>query len=167
MMLNQKVWSTIDGIPTKDILKDFKTALSSIDGSDREVNIGTDSQQAGPFTEYVTVLVVTMKGKGARAWCTKERVPRIKDLRERLLKEVWTSVMLGLELNTFVPKTVGLAIHIDANPDIRFKSSKYVHELASMVASQGFAVKIKPDAWAASFTADHVVKGEVGKMRRH
>jgi predicted RNase H-related nuclease YkuK (DUF458 family) len=82
------------------------------------------------------------------------------------MKEVWTSVVLGMELNAHIPQTAGLTIHIDANPDVRFKSSQYVKELASMVVSQGFEAKVKPEAWAASFTADHVVKGEVGSSRR-
>jgi predicted RNase H-related nuclease YkuK (DUF458 family) len=162
MMLDKKDWKTIDGVRVSSILEDFKTALV---GEDREVHIGTDSQQNGKFTQYVTVLVVVMKGKGARAWCTKERVPRIRSLRERLMKEVWTSVMLGMELNAHIPETAGLTIHIDANPDVRFKSSEYVKELAAMVVSQGFEAKVKPEAWAASFTADHVVKGDVGSSR--
>jgi hypothetical protein len=44
-------------------------------------------------------------------------------------------------------------------------SSKYVQELVGLVVGQGFAVRIKPDAWCAAHAADHVVR-TLGKMPR-
>jgi predicted RNase H-related nuclease YkuK (DUF458 family) len=54
-----------------------------------------------------------------------------------------------------------LQVHVDANPNTKFKSSAYVKEMVSMVVSQGFEVKLKPEAWAAMHVADHVVKHRV------
>jgi hypothetical protein len=115
----------------------------------------------GKFTEFVTVLVVLEEGHGGRAFYVNERVPRIRSLRERLMKEVWMSIQTGLELNSYIPAKSGLTIHVDANPDTRFKSSAYVQELVGMVVGQGFNAVMKPDAWAASHCADHVVKAKV------
>lgn len=154
----ERVWKTIEGqeIVVADVLRDL---LSFPQG--KSVHIGTDSQQAGRHTEFVTVLVVLTEGKGGRAFYCRERVTRIKSLRERLLKEVWSSVDTGLALNGMIPDGLELTVHIDANPDLRFKSSNYIKELTSLVVSQGFKMLLKPDSWAASHTADHVVKHKV------
>jgi predicted RNase H-related nuclease YkuK (DUF458 family) len=127
----------------------------------KTVYIGTDSQQDGQKTQFVTVIVIHTPGKGGRAFYTKETVPRIKSLRERLLKEVWMSVELALEISPMLTETSDLQVHVDANPNTSFKSSQYVKELAAMVVSQGFQVMLKPEAWAAMHVADHVVKYKV------
>lgn len=154
----ESTWKTIENVKIPDILETIKGCLH--DG-DREIHVGADSQQTGKFTEYVVVIVLLQKGKGGRAFYARERVPRIKSLRERLMKEVWMSVNVGLELNAHIPETIGLTIHVDANPNLKFKSSQYVKELASMVVGQGFKTLLKPESWAASHLADHVVKNKV------
>jgi len=157
----EKMWKTLEGVHVVDMKSTFKEIVS---GGKREIHIGTDSQQKGRFTEYVTVIVLLEEGKGGRAFYTSEKVPRIKSLRERLMKEVWMSVNVGLELNEDIPAEHALTIHVDANPDVRFKSSSYVKELTAMVVSQGFDAVLKPNSWCASHAADHVVKGKVKGM---
>lgn len=154
----EKQWKTIEGEKIEDILVTFSTLVSK---PGREVHIGTDSQQSGKYTQYVTVLVVLTPGKGGRAFYLTERVFRIKSLRERLLKEVWMSTALGMEIHPHMPETNDLTIHVDANTNPIFKSSDYVKELTSMVVSQGFKVLLKPDSWCSSHVADHTVKVRV------
>jgi hypothetical protein len=62
----------------------------------------------------------------------------------------------------------GLTVHIDANPVVAHKSSAYVQELVGLVVGQGFKALIKPESWAASHAADHVVRtyGEVSGRGR-
>lgn len=154
----EKTWKTIEGVSVPNVLDAIRDTLSR---GDREIHIGSDSQQAGKFTEYVTVIVLLEKGKGGRAFYVRERVPRVKSLRERLLREVWMSVNVGLELNAHMAETAGLTVHVDANPNLKFRSSDHVRELTAMVVSQGFKTLLKPDSWAASHLADHVVKHKV------
>lgn len=154
----EKTWKTMEGAPIVDLVGTLRQILAE---GDREVHIGSDSQQAGKFTELVTVIVVLHKGKGGRAFYIREKLTRIKSLRERLMREVWMSVNVGLELNSHVPETVGLTVHIDANPNLKFKSSSHVKELTAMVVSQGFRTLLKPDSWCASHAADHVVKHKI------
>lgn len=154
-------WKTIEGKVVDDIIGTVKSLLA--DG-EKIVHVGTDSQQARKETAFVSVLVVLTPGKGGRAFYKEEFTPRIKSLRERLLKEVWLSVNLGLELNAMIPETVGLTVHVDANPNVKFRSSDYVKELTAMVVSQGFKTLLKPDSWAASHAADHIVKRKVLRM---
>lgn len=154
-------WKTIEGKPVDDVVG---TVRSLIAEGGVEIHIGTDSQQARKQTAFVTILVVLNKGKGGRAFYVEEFTPRVRSLRERLLREVWLSVNLGLELNAMVPETAGLTVHVDANPNLKFKSSDYVKELTALVVSQGFKTLLKPDSWAASHAADHVVKHKVLRM---
>lgn len=154
----EKQWKTMEGIKIDSIIDTMKSIFSE---GDREIHVGSDSQQIGKWTEMVTVIVMLNKGKGGRAFYIRERLVRIKSLRERLMREVWMSVNVGLELNAHIPETVGLTVHVDANPNLKFRSSDYVKELASMVVSQGFKTLLKPNAWCASHAADHVVKNKV------
>jgi len=154
----EKQWKTMEGAKIDNVVETMKKILS--EGA-REIHVGSDSQQVGKWTEMVTVIVMLNKGNGGRAFYIRERLPRIKSLRERLMREVWMSVNVGLELNAHIPETVGLTVHVDANPNLKFRSSDYVKELASMVVSQGFKTLLKPNAWCASHAADHVVKNKV------
>ena len=154
----EKTWKTMENKKIGDLVSLIKKELAE---GNREIHVGSDSQQNGLFTEMVTVVVVLNKGKGGRAFYVREKMTRIKSLRERLMKEVWMSVNVGLELNAHVPETVGLTIHVDANPNLKFKSSSYVKELTAMVVSQGFKTLLKPESWCASHAADHVVKNKI------
>lgn len=152
-----RTWMTIDGKKIPDIA----VALRDVFQGAKIVHLGTDSQQDGKVTQFVTVIVVHDPGKGGRAFYSTETVPRIKSLRERLLKEVWLSVALALDVHSMISAESELLVHVDANPDTKFKSSAYVKELAAMVVSQGFRAVLKPEAWAAMHVADHVVKNVV------
>ena len=155
-MLDRK-WKTVEGAPVEDIRATLREAFRGV----RTVYIGSDSQQDALKTQLVTVVVVHDPGHGGRAFYTKETVPRIQSLRQRLLKEVWMSVAVALEVDPMLSDESELQVHVDANPNTKFRSSAYVKELTSMVVSQGFEAVLKPEAWAASHTADHVVKNKV------
>jgi Ribonuclease H-like len=49
---------------------------------------------------------------------------------------------------------------------VKHKSSAYVQELVGLVVGQGFKALIKPEAWAATHAADHVVRTH-GKLPRN
>ena len=151
------MWKTLGEIKIPDILQ--FVAAASKDG--QAVHIGTDSLQSGRVTQFVTVIVILTPRKGGRVAYRREVVPRINSLRERLLKEVWKSVDLGLQFTSIV--TGDLTVHIDANPVVAHKSSAYVQELVGLVVGQGFKALIKPESWAASHAADHVVRAQ-GKV---
>jgi predicted RNase H-related nuclease YkuK (DUF458 family) len=153
-------WRTLSEVRIPDIVRFVQDAAAA----GQAVHVGTDSLQAGRFTQFVTVVAVLTPGKGGRAAYSREVVPRIQSLRERLLKEVWRSVELGMQLTAIVPGD--LSIHIDANPVIKHRSSAYVQELVGLVVGQGFKALIKPEAWAASHAADHVVRTQ-GKVPRN
>lgn len=152
-------WKTLGGEVIPDIVEWVKEASKN----GQMVHLGTDSLQTGKYTQFVTVIAILTPMKGGRVAYCREVVPRIASLRERLLKETWKSVDLGLQLSPVVPGE--LTVHIDANPVVKHKSSQYVQELVGLVVGQGFKAEIKPRAWAASCAADHIVrtKGKVPK----
>lgn len=163
----EKRWKTLGGEAVEDIAGLLRSELAL---GGKEVHVGTDSQQAKKVTEYVTVLVLVTPSKGGRVLYCRERVPRIRSLRERLHKEAWLSTELAMEL-TQTPDVGGgeaiigdkndLTIHIDANPSPRHKSSEHVQELAGLCVGQGFRCLLKPDSWASTHVADHAVKRNV------
>jgi predicted RNase H-related nuclease YkuK (DUF458 family) len=145
-------WKTLTGRAIGDVMEFVREAAS--DG--QVVHLGTDSMQLARHTRFVTVVAILTPGRGGRAIWTRESRPRIASLRERLLREVWLSVELGLKLEPVVPGP--LHVHIDANPIAQHKSSAYVQELVGLVVSQGFRAVIKPESWAASRAADRLVR---------
>jgi predicted RNase H-related nuclease YkuK (DUF458 family) len=147
-------WKTLSGEPIKDI-EEFVRANAK---HGQIVHVGTDSLQTGRYTQFVTVIVILNPkrdgiGSGGRVFYTRSIVPRIPQLRERLLKEVWMSVELAMKI-----PNEDLTVHIDANPDTKHMSSKYLQELVGLVVGCGFKAVWKPDSWAATHAADHVVR---------
>ncbi len=153
------MWKTLKDDKIGDIVAWVKDAANA----GQAVHIGTDSMQAGKYTQFVTVVAILTPQKGGRAAYRRQVVPRIDSLRKRLLDEVWRSVSLGLDLTGVTPGE--LTVHIDANSNVIHKSSQYVQELVGAVVSQGFKAAIKPDAWCASHAADHIVRFN-GKLPR-
>lgn len=165
----EKAWKTLAGESV-----DLRSALESElrECPESSVILACDSQQVGQVTEYVTVVVVHRPTKGGRVFFCRERVARIRELRERLWNEVWRSVTLAMELES--TPDIGSAapirvteVHIDANVDPQHKSSKYVEELVGLVMGQGFRAVVKPEAFAASHAADHAVKHKDERRKPH
>lgn len=162
-------WKTLAG-ETVELRPALEAEIHAV--PDAQIIIACDSQQVGISTEYVTVVVVHRPRKGGRVFFCRERIPRIRELRERLWNEAWRSVTLAMELEAtpdigevFPIKVT--EIHIDANVDPKHKSSKYVEELVGLVMGQGFTAVVKPEAFAASHAADHAVKHKEERRKPH
>lgn len=166
----EKKWKTLAGQEV-----DLRSAIEAElrEYPDAEVTIASDSQQRGRDTEYVTVVTLIRPGKGGRVIFNREKIPRVRELRERLWKETWRSVELAMELTAtpdigdFATRIDVSAVHIDANVDPKHQSSRYVEELVGLVVGQGFKAVVKPEAWAASHAADHAVKHKDERTKPH
>lgn len=153
-MLN-KIWRKMSGEKIENFSCEVDKAISN---GQKVLHIGCDSQQHERITEFVTVVVLLHPGKGGRVLYTKDKVPRINSLRERLLTEVSKSIELAFVLNTIISEDTELCVHVDVNPNLKFKSSKYLQELVGYVMGQGFTCLTKPESWAAMSVADHICK---------
>jgi predicted RNase H-related nuclease YkuK (DUF458 family) len=145
-------WKTLKGEVIADVLAFVRDNAQE----GQSVHVGTDSLQLARVTRFVTVVAILNPGRGGRAAYTRETCPRITSLRQRLMREVWLSVDLGLKLHPVVPGD--LTVHIDANPVVTHRSSAYVQELVGLVVSQGFRAQVKPGSWAATHAADRLVR---------
>lgn len=152
-------WRTL----SEQVVPDIVEFVAQAAKNGEIVHVGTDSLQTGRYTQFVTVVAVLNPPKGGRAAYVREVVPRITSLRERLWSEVWRSTEVAMKLSPQVDSE--LTVHIDANSQERYASSRWVQELVGLAVGQGFRAVIKPDSWCASHASDHIVRHH-GKMPR-
>lgn len=124
------------------------------------VHIGTDAQANGKQkADYVTVVCIHTIGKGGRIFYWKDKKVATHSLWEKLYGETERSLRIAVLLSKEISNKK-ILVHVDANPDKRYKSSNYVKQLAGMVMGYGFKHVLKPDAFVASHAADHIVKNK-------
>lgn len=155
----EREWMTLH----RERVPNLISALSDLIASgERVLHIGTDAQKVDHRVDFVTCVVVLTPGKGGRVFYTRLRKSRteVKSLRQKLFREAWLSVQTAMEIEPHVPDRTPIVVHLDVNPDKRWASSRHINEVVGLVMGQGFEVLYKPDAWAASHTADHVVKNK-------
>lgn len=146
-------WRSLSGKPVSDLV----AAVQELLRQDREViHVGSDSQNNGQATHYVTVVAVVDPGAGGRVFYTRKSVPRARSLAQKLFHEAELSIETALVLSRSFAHDI--IVHVDANEDLRHLSSQYVRSLAGMVLGHGFQVRVKPDSWCATHVADSLVK---------
>ena len=149
------MWRSLSGKPITDLV----AAVEELVRGDREViHVGSDSQNYGQSTHYVTVVAVVDPGAGGRVLYRKSSVPRAHSLAHKLFREAELSLEAALTLSHAFAHDI--VVHVDANEDLRHLSSQYVRSLAGMVLGHGFQVRVKPHSWAATHVADSLVKGK-------
>ena len=122
------------------------------------VYIGCDSKQASKKTNFALVVVIHIdSAHGGKMFIHSISVPRIKSIRQRLLKEVEIVVAGALEIVDSIGKR-NFEVHLDINPDPKHKSNEVFKEATGWVTGQGLKVQVKPAAFAASYAADHLVR---------
>jgi predicted RNase H-related nuclease YkuK (DUF458 family) len=143
----------------------FEEAKRAISDSSptSSVYIGADSirykKKDQWWAKYSTVIVLHIDSKhGCKLFHRSVDMPDYGSLKQRLL----TEVMYAIEAASEVIEEVGnrhLEIHIDVNPSPRHKSSIAVKEALGYVkGSLGLDAVIKPESWAATHAADHLVR---------
>ena len=120
--------------------------------------IGTDSKNA-KVTRFSTVLASYTPGCGGVLIKQLNNERKIESLGERLMKEAWYSVQLAMEVAELVPlEAAAIEVHLDVSGNAVNKSASFSSAMIGFVSSQGFACRIKPDAWCATCLADKVIK---------
>ena len=149
------MWRSLSGKPIRDLVLGVQSLLHR---DEHRVHVGTDSQHCGYHTNYVTVVAIVQPGFGGRILYRRVRTPRAQSLAQKLFKEAELSLHTATALAHSVAHDI--VVHVDANEDLRHRSSRYVRALAGMVVGHGFQVRVKPDAWCATNVADYLVKGK-------
>ncbi|MBU4351316.1 ribonuclease H-like YkuK family protein [Candidatus Parcubacteria bacterium] len=129
-----------------------------------DVIVGCDSASSD-FPEFPLVVVALKTGFGGRFFLKKVSYQNKKfyHWKTRILEEVYLSCELALNLREALEeKIIGLEtipnyqfryIHADVGENGQTK--EMVKEVAGIIRGNGFELKIKPEAFAASNVADH------------
>jgi uncharacterized protein len=136
-----------------------------------KIYIGCDSvrktdQQGNPIARFATVLVVHMNGNaGCRVWSHISIEPDFDKKRNRpstrLMKEVYKVCDLYLQIAPLLDQ-FDIEVHLDINPDPKHGSNIVEKSAVGYVNGMtGVQPKLKPDAWCASFGADHFANGRM------
>jgi predicted RNase H-related nuclease YkuK (DUF458 family) len=127
------------------------------------VYIGADSirfkKKGDWYAKYSTVIILHMDSKhGGKIFSRNVELRDFGNLRQRLITEAGYAI----EAATAILDVIGdrkLEIHLDLNPNPRYKSNIVVKEALGYVkGSTGIDAKVKPESFAATHAADHVVR---------
>lgn len=149
------VWKVLSTGSEIDLVSYVKGYIK--DKPKTQIFIGTDSQTKGPNTWYAIVIVLYTEGKGGHVVYTRIKHPRIKDIFNKLFKEVHYSIEVAELLRDSGIANV-LTIDLDFNLDKKYKSNALLTSSLGWCAGLGFETRCKPYASAASYAADMIVK---------
>ena len=111
------------------------------------------------YAKYSTVIVLHIdSNKGCKLFHKSVDMDDYGNLKQRLLNEAGFAIEAATEIIDIVGKR-HLEIHLDINSDNKYKSNIAVKEALGYVkGSTGLDAKIKPEAFAATHCADHLVR---------
>lgn len=130
------------------------------------VYIGCDSKRFKKnglwYARYMTVIIVHRdSSKGCQLFYDAQVMQdwgQDKSPKQRLLNEVMFAVNAATEILDVLGNR-HMELHIDINPNPRYKSNVAVKEALGYVKGNlGIDAKIKPHAFAAMHAADHLVR---------
>jgi len=142
-------------------MADVKQAVLE-SSTESTIYVGCDSKRhtkgRGKFTaSYATVVVIHWDGcHGGALFGNIVKEPDFGNMRMRLMNEVYKVVELAGELEDIIAGR-HIECHLDLNPDPKHESNTVIGEALGYVRAMGFVGKIKPEGWAASSAADHLV----------
>jgi len=157
------------------MLNEFKTAYGQPLSCERLINsiksfisenphcyyklfVGTDSENREQGVEFISVIVIHRVGQGAKYFWRRTFNKNFLDLYSRLWQEALISLEISqklLELLIDQKLNFNFEVHLDLGTN--GKSKSVISEIINLIRSYGFTVKIKPEAYAASKIADHLL----------
>jgi len=144
---------------------DLAKAIIASSSPESSVYIGCDSKVFKDnnrwFAKYTTVIVVHMNSKhGARVFHYSEVQPDFRNIRVRMVTEAQHAIDV-FDAIADVLDGRHCEIHLDINASPKHKSNEAAAEAVGYVLGvTGIHPKIKPEAFAASYAADHCVRGK-------
>ncbi len=122
-----------------------------------KILVGTDSENQRDKIEFISVIVVHRVGYGARYFWKKQYLPYL-DFHSRLWQEAIFSLEISKELlKKLLDKTVDFYFEVHLDIGDNGKSKSVISELINLIRGHGFQVKVKPESYAASKIADHLL----------
>jgi predicted RNase H-related nuclease YkuK (DUF458 family) len=143
-------------------IKDARQAI--IDSSPTSaVYLGCDSIRSKKngvwYAKYSTVVIIHKDGcHGGTIFHDSVEMRDYGNIRQRMLNEVAFAVQHATDIIDVIGER-HFEIHLDINPDPKYKSNAALKEAMGWVRGQfGDVVKCKPDGFAATHAADHMVR---------
>jgi len=147
-------------------IEEIKEFLTTVE-DDSKIYLGCDSVKYKKgntwYARYTTVVVIHLSGRhGCRVFgysdTERDYDPNKAKPRMRLMNESYKVVGLYMELAEEL-ENFECEIHLDINPNKKHNSSIVINEATGYVMGMtGMKAKAKPDAFAASYCADWMVK---------
>ena len=145
-----------------DDVRDFIQNSSELSciyiGADSERYRGKDNQW---YADYTVAIVIHIDGSRGCKVFGQVSTERDYDKRHdrpayRLMNEVYKASSMYLELFEAIGDR-HVEVHLDINPDELHGSSCVIQQATGYIRGMcGFAPKVKPDAFAASYAADRL-----------
>ena len=121
-----------------------------------QIHIGSDSQNVGKKTKYVTAIAYRFGSRGVHYIISKKDEIIIDDIWKRLWKEAEMSIEVAEWLSNQI--NVKIEIDMDYNNDEKFISNKLISAAKGWANSLGYKVNVKPNSQIATRAADHHCK---------
>jgi predicted RNase H-related nuclease YkuK (DUF458 family) len=163
----KRLFKKLDGGEIQNLASYIKQYL--FDHPKTKLYIGTDSQVVNSKIVYGIAIVMHNfdlmgSGKGGHLIFNVEKIDRPKGtqldlLTSKLLGEVERSIEIAeyLKYECFEGKIDQIAeIHLDFNPDKKWKSNVILSTAMGWVESLGYKAVSKPCAWVASTAGDRI-----------
>ena len=110
--------------------------------------IGCDSSVTKGEATYIVALILYRRDF-CKVYKEMHKLPDYGNIKARMLQEASFAINTALELG------VPAEIHLDINPNPKFKSNAALKEALAYVKGMGLQAKVKPEAFAASCAADY------------
>lgn len=130
--------------------------------SNHLVIIGSDSHYRKNYTVFATAITIVNKSNimHSKYYYNKSIITnknRFGDLFYRVYREMQESLMIANKIKEAIPN-LNIEIHLDVSSVSKNKTYKFSNGIKEIVISQGYPVKIKPNAWGATSVADKHTK---------
>lgn len=146
-------------------IKESSSSSSIYVGCDSQVFSRKDKKTGRAWKEakYSTSVWLHKDSKHGASiiFSEKQVIDDYGNIKQRLMNEVFMVTEVALALIDHVGER-NFEVHVDINADEKHASSVAVKEAIGYVTGQmGFAPKVKPHAFAASHSSDHIVKNKM------
>jgi len=158
-----------------DVVQYIKDYLAHEPGT-FDIAIGCDSKPPKGFhIEFYNVIVLHRTidgvGRGGHAIYRKIRTTSFLGTRKlQIMNRLWKEIEISIETAKELEKagvfdseklnSFKINIHIDCNTDNKFDSNPVYESAVGYVKSYGYECNAKPYAWAASYVADALTRGD-------
>ena len=142
-ILDEHPWRTLSG----DAIEDIREHIGYYNTHPYTIHVGTDTKPYLDYTTVITTICFREKGKGAIVAYQKCKTSVFPSMRDRLFHET----LVSLEVAAVILQLTGKrpTIHADVNPKKDALSNITIDAIMGMIKGLGYAVLVKPEAWAA------------------